>query len=82
MVPPGPWRRRPAAEADRRTEERMACRCRAGMGRRAFLSRAAAVAIATLPLAGCDAAAAVDFWRRMAALEGGGGRVPPFLAGS
>jgi metalloendopeptidase OMA1, mitochondrial len=34
----------------------MACRCRAGMGRRAFLSRAAAVAAATLPLAGCDAA--------------------------
>jgi hypothetical protein len=55
MVPPGPWRRRSAAEADRRTEERMACRCRAGMGRRAFLARAA-VATATLPLAGCDAA--------------------------
>jgi predicted Zn-dependent protease len=32
----------------------MACRCRAGMGRRAFLSRAAVAA--ALPLAGCDAA--------------------------
>ena len=33
----------------------MACGCRAGMGRRAFLARTAAAA-AALPLAGCDAA--------------------------